>query len=489
MISALVLVLVLTMGGCTVGPDYRAPKTEVPAEWSAPAPVQTGPLDISRWWGVFNDLELDSLIQRAMESNKDLKLAEARIREARAQRGVVASAAYPTVDVAASYSRSRTSEHGLSSTVNPIAGRDLFQFGFDAGWEIDIFGKVRRAVEASDADIQASEEDRRDVLVTLLAEVARNYLEVRGSQLQLSITRENLKAQEQTVQLTRDRFAVGLSSELNIAQAEAQLASTESQVPALENKERESIHQLGVLLGQEPGALLRELSRDAPLPVAPPEVPVGLPSDLLRRRPDIRRAERQLAASTARIGVATADLYPRFSLTSLSGMQAIAPTNLVVPESSFWSIGPTVKWPVFDAGRIRALIQVQDARQEQALVTYEKTVLTALKDTENALTAYSKEQVRRRSLAQAVEANRRAFVIAGELYARGLVDFLNVLESQRSLYVSQELLAQSELNITTDLVALYKALGGGWDTTGRDETMEKWSDGSKRACDSIEKHH
>lgn len=470
--AILSLVMIPALCGCTVGPDYLKPKTEVPAQWSespqTESPQTESPpvlvdMELSRWWSAFNDPQLDSLIGRAVQRNKDLKLAEARIREARAQRGVTAASGYPTVNTSASYTRSRATENGDSPSSNSMGGNDLFQLGFDASWEVDIFGGVRRAVEAADADVAAFEENRRDVLVTLLSEVARIYMEVRGSQLRLSIARETINAQRQTVELTQDRFAAGLNSELNVAQARAQLSITESQVPTLESTERQSIHQLGVLLGLDPGALLEELTVEAPIPAAPPEVPVGLPSDLLRRRPDVRRAERQLAAATARIGGATADLFPKFSLTGNIGQQSVSISDLAVPGSTFWSIGPAVKWPIFDAGRIRANIQVQDARQEQALVTYEKAVLTSLQDVENSLVAYSKEQLSRRSLAMAVEANRRAFDISSELYTKGLVDFLNVLDSQRSLYLSQDQLAQSDQRIVSNLVALFKALGGGWE--------------------------
>ena len=468
------ILMILAFSGCTVGPRYQRPEAGVPAQWIEPVSPEAEPVfvDISRWWSVFNDPELDSLIERAVQANKDLKLAEARVREARGQRGVVAADGYPTVNASAAYARSRSSENATVSSSgrssrSPAEGSDLFQFGFDAGWEIDIFGRVGRAVEAAEADIESFEENRRDVLVTLLSEVARIYLEVRGSQLRLSIARENIEGQRQTVQLTRDRFEAGLSSELNVAQASAQLASTEAEVPVLESAERQGIHQLGVLLGLEPGRLLDELIEKKPLPSVPPEVPTGLPSDLLRRRPDVRRAERQLAAATARIGVATADLFPRFSLTGSIGQQSINVSDLALSGSTFWSIGPTIQWPLFDAGRIRANIRVQDARQEQALVTYEKAVLTSLQDVENALVAYSREQVSRRSLAQAVEANRRAFEIANELYTKGLVDFLNVLVTERALYLSQDLLAQSDQRITTNLVALFKALGGGWDLAAR----------------------
>ncbi len=459
--------LLLTISGCMVGPNYRRPDTSAPAKWNEAADhlTATPPVDLGGWWTTFNDPELDSLVERAVRLNKDLKVAQARVREARAQRGVVAADLYPQVNTSADYSRNRSSEN---TSADGGRGRstgdfDLFLAGFDASWEMDIFGGTRRALEAANADIQASEENLRDVLVSLLAEVARSYLQVRGTQLRLAIANDNINSQRQTLELVTARFQAGLSSELDVAQAKAQLANTEAQVPTLEIQLKQSIYQLGVLLGQEPGSLLQELTKVAPIPGTPPEIPAGLPSDLLRRRPDIRRAERELAAATARIGVATADLFPRFSLTGALGLQSVSLSDFFTSGSRFWAVGPTVRWPIFDAGRIRANIQVQNARQEQALAQYEKVVLSSFADVESSLVAYLREQETRRSFADSVEASRRAVEIANELYTHGLVDFLNVLLNQRALYQSQDQLAQSDQKVATNLVAVYKALGGGWD--------------------------
>lgn len=463
--KAVVCVILLSiLSGCMVGPNYRRPETTAPAKWNeVTESTAAAPLDLGTWWTSFKDPELDSLIERAVLSNKDLKVAQARVREARAQAGVVASDLFPGLNAAAGYSRSRSSENASSGGGGSTSDFNLFQAGFDAAWEIDIFGGTRRAVEAARAEIQASEENLRDLLVSLLAEVARSYLQVRGTQLRLAIARDNIDAQRKSLDLVTGRLQAGLSNELDAAQAKAQLASTEAQVPTLDAQLKQSIYQLGVLLGQEPGLLLEELSRAAPIPGAAPEIPAGLPSDLLRRRPDIRRAERELAAATARIGVATADLFPKFSLTGALGLQSVSLGDFFTSASRFWTIGPSVRWPVFDAGRVRANIQVQNARQEQALAQYEKTVLSSFADVESSLVAYLREQESRRSFADSVEASRRAVEIANELYTQGLVDFLNVLVNQRALYQSQDQLAQSEQKVVTDLVAVYKALGGGWD--------------------------
>lgn len=458
-------VVSLVLAGCMVGPDYTKPAPRVPAQFSelpGDSKVAGEHPDFAGWWQTFQDPVLNALVDRAVQSNTDLKIAQARVREARALRTLVTAEEYPAVDASGAYTRIRSSENASNFSSSPW--KDLFQLGLDASWEVDIFGGTRRSVEAATADLEASQENLRDVVVSLLAEVAVNYLDLRGNQRRITIARDNIEVQRQTLVLTRAKFQAGLSSELEIAQAEAQLSSTESRVPQFESASRRAIHRLGVLLGMEPGALLDELSVAVELPVTPPEIPIGLPSDLLRRRPDVRRAERQLAAATARIGIATADLFPRFILTGSAGWQSYNASDLISPHSQAFSFGPSIRWPIFDAGRIRANIQVQNARQEQALVQYEKTVLTSLEDVENSLVSYSREQVTRGYLSQAVDANQRAVEIANELYTQGLVDFLNVLVTQRNLFQLQEQLSLSEQAVCTNLVALYKSLGGGWET-------------------------
>ena len=331
---------------------------------------------------------LNSLVERAVRSNLDLRLAEARIREARASRVVTASGAWPTLNVSGSYTRNRASENGVAvpgegTVIVPSGGANLdqnfYQSGFDANWEIDVFGGVRRSVEAADATVEATVEDRRDVLVTLLGEVARNYIDLRGFQRQLAVARANLKTQQDTLELTQVRFQAGLASDLDVAQQEAQVNTTASQIPTLESGLKQAAYALDVLLGSQPGALWGELAKEAEIPSLPPEVLVGLPSDLLRRRPDVRRAERQLAAATAQVGAATADLFPKFSLTGIAGLQSVSASDWLTRGSRFWSIGPTISWPVFDAGRIRANIEIRNAQQEQALTQYEKSILSAFR--------------------------------------------------------------------------------------------------------------
>jgi NodT family efflux transporter outer membrane factor (OMF) lipoprotein len=346
---------------------------------------------------------------------------------------------------------------------NPDAPtRNLFQTGLDAVWEIDIFGGVKRSVEAADADVRFAVEDHRDVLVTLVSEVAINYIELRGFQQEIVIARNNLTAQQQTAELTHKRFQGGLVGNLDVANADAQVATTASQIPQLEAAAQQTIFNLSVLLGLEPAALLKELLPTNSIPFAPPQVPIGIPSELLKRRPDIRRAEAAIHSATARIGVATADLYPKFSLTGSVSFQNDQLHGLINSTNRFWTAGPAVDWQIFSAGRVSSNIELQKALQQESMLAYQKTVITALADVENALVAYAKEYERHKKLAEAVAHNRKAVDSATQLYERGLADFLNVLVAQRSLFASEEALVQSTRNLSIDLVSLYKALGGGW---------------------------
>jgi NodT family efflux transporter outer membrane factor (OMF) lipoprotein len=463
--------LILGCLGCSVGPNYHAPKSVMPPAWleGANVGVDSQPAELARWWTEFNDPLLNSLVERAAQSNLDLFVAEARIREARAVLGATGAELWPTLDVQGAYSRIRTSENAFAAgRLAPQGGgnleQNLFRTGFDSSWEIDIFGSTRRRIEAAEAILDASVEEWRSVLVTLLGDVAKNYIDWRGWQRRLTVAQANLRAQQETSRLTKVRFDAGLASEIEVAQAAGQASLMAAQIPPLESALKQTAYRLDVLLGGQPGMLWGELAPQAPIPALPPAAHVGLPTELLRRRPDIRRAERQLAAATAQIDAATADLYPKFSLTGAFGLQSISATDWFSGGSRFWSIGPTISWPIFDAGKIRANIEVRNAQQEQALGLYEKSVLTALGDVESALVNYSNEQSRYRSLLAAAAANRRAVELANELYRQGLVAFLNVLDAERALYATENDLAQSEANMASNLVALYKALGGGWDT-------------------------
>ncbi len=469
--SLAILIPGLLLSACTVGPDYKKPESKLPETWhNQPDAGETAeaPTDLAHWWTTLNDPTLNSLIEKSVAGNHDLRIASARLHEARAQRGVAAADQYPTVNADGSYSRSKSSDNtsGFSSPTG-WSGDDLYQVGFDASWELDIWGRVRRSVEAADADLGAASEDRRDVLIALLAEVARNYVELRSLQERLAIAEANVASQKETYELSKGRTEAGITSGLDVARSEAQLTSTRAQIPALLSQIAASTHRLAVLTGQQPGALETQLSAAAALPAKPAKVPVGLPSDLLRRRPDIRRAERELAAATARIGVAKGDLFPRFSLTGSFGFSANEDENLFQSDSKFWSIGPTMRWPIFDAGRIRNNIEVQNARQEAAVARYEKSILTGLEDVENSLVSYSREQARRKELVDSEAAAKRAVDLATALHSRGLTDFLSVLDAQRALYVIQDSRAVSDRTVLVNLISLYKALGGEWEETAK----------------------
>jgi NodT family efflux transporter outer membrane factor (OMF) lipoprotein len=436
---------------------------QVPAAWTGSASVQPTPADVQElvhWWTTFNDPALTSLVDRAVAFNLDLKLAEARIRQARAARGIAVAGIGPTVNASGAAVRSRSTITTANKTQGIIS--NLYQTGLDSSWELDIFGGTRRKIEAADADLQAAVEDRRDVLVTLTAEVALNYIDLRAFQQRTDIARQNLKAQEHTAELTHKRFEAGFVGRLDVANADAQAATTASLIPLLESSARQAIYSLGILLGREPAALLEELTPAAAIPAAPPEVPAGLPADILRRRPDIRRAEAQIHSATARIGVATADLFPKFALSGSIGYRSNQFSSWVDWVNRFWSLGPSASWQVFASGAVRSNIELQEALQEQTLFAYQQTVLTALQDVENALIASAKEADHLKALTEAVAANRRAVELSTQLYTQGQIDFLNVLNAQRSLFVSEDAQVQSTGNVSTILVALYKALGGGW---------------------------
>lgn len=469
------LAAVTLFAGCEVGPNYQRPAQHMPSTWVAPPTTQASitvqePLQVARWWTTFNDPELDSLVRRAVSSNLDVLMAEQRIRSARAFLGIATAGFFPVVKTNGSYSRSFNAANkrvvatpsGGTRTID-AKGQDLWRGGFDATWEIDIFGGVRRNIEVVSANYEATIEDRRDVLVTLLGELATAYVQLRGYQQQVLIGQENLTAQVRTLEATRDKVNFGTGTKLDVANQEAEVASTRAQLATYQSLVQQQIYLISVLLGEEPAALLPELSQQAQIPVAPPLVPVGLPSELLRRRPDIRRAERQLAATTADIGVATADLFPKFALNGNLSVGGSRYQNLGNWGTRVWSFGPSFSWPLFDTGAIWNNIEQKKAQQSESLLFYRQTVLTALREVEVALTAYAQEQQRRAALAESVAANQRAVAYANQLWNIGTKDFLNVLVAQQSLYSAQNQLVQSNQAVATDLVAIYKALGGGWE--------------------------
>jgi outer membrane protein, multidrug efflux system len=442
-----------------VGPDYQPPHQELPASWRETGIKEDGVIgseELEHWWTLFNDPQLDSLIRRATLANLDLQVATSRIAQARAQYLLVRGTILPTADVSGNYSR-------FGSGGNPH--QDLFQVGFDAGWEIDIFGGIRRAVESAQANFAAEKESCNDVLISLQAEVARNYLELRGSQQRLTTAEKNLAAQQKSFELARERQAIGLGTGLDVAQAETLLEFNKAQLPALKESAGQAGYRLDLLLGQLPGSLADELSRRGDLPFPPPLLPGILPSELLRSRPDIRRAERQLAAATADIGVAVAMLFPQFSLTGMVGLQNSNLGNLLSNSSRFWNVGPSINWSLFNGGRVRAGIDLNRARREEAQFTYEKTVLGALSEVESSLLTWKREAEINRSLAAAAAAAQQALKLASGRYRAGLSGMLDLLLSERALYQAQDQLIVSSQRLNVNLVALYKALGGGWKIT------------------------
>jgi multidrug efflux system outer membrane protein len=476
----LALFAILLLSGCfAVGPDYEAPKMPVPQQWAETTAATGSQPD--KWWKTFNDPVLDRLISDAIASNLDLKLALERVKDARALRSATIAAGLPSLTAKSNISRRFNNSSapaaqtgGTGSAIGGVGvGNQLiniFQMGFDAQWELDFFGGVRRAVEAADATIDVEVENSRDVLVTLLGEVARNYIELRANQRLIAITRENLHAQQETQELTQIRQQTGLASMLEVTQAQAQTATTEAQLPNYETLAKQSIHALSVLLGKEPGALAVRLAQQDVIAIKPSPEGEGtslaitnLPSELLQRRPDIRRAERQLAVANASVGVATAELYPKINLAAFIGLQNTTITDFT-PLGKSWSAASSLSMPIFNWGKLNANIKSKEAQFEQTFLTYQSTVLSAFKEVEDALIAYSKEQERHKALAKAVAANQLAVQLANERYQKGLTAFLDVLTSQTALYQSQSLLITSESQLASHLIALYKSLGGGWQT-------------------------
>jgi len=440
----------------------------VPATWhtrlnEGVTADEVDPKTLSAWWKTLDDTLLSSLVDRAVSGNLDLKKALSRVREARARRGIATADLFPTLNATGSATWSRSSKDTGSGKTS-----ELYSTNFDATWEVDIFGGVRRSIEAAEADVEASQEDLRNVLVSLLAEVALNYVEVRTLQARLAVAEANLKTQTETCELTQWRYEAGLSDELAVQQAKYNLESTRSQIPTIRTNMEEALNRIAILLGEQPGALHKELEKPEPIPVPPLRVAVGIPAELLRRRPDVRYAERQLAAQTARIGVAMADLYPKFTLNGSVGLEALSLNSL---SSGIWTLLgiPRITWTIFKAGAIRKNIEVQSALQEQALIQYEAAVLNALEEVENALVGYAEEQRKKNALREAADAAHKAVDLVLCKYQAGLTDFSNVLEAERSLLSFQEQLAQSDGTITSNLIRLYKALGGGWASMVLDE--------------------
>ncbi len=466
---------VLLLPGCMVGPNYKGPMTQMPAEYGeantdsaiAAASVDaTGPAEI-KWWQQLGDPQLTRLVEKSITANYGVAVAEARLRQARAARQVAQSLLFPQVSIGASVLQFRASE----STIG-LPGLDLedtlFHIGFDASWEVDVFGGLRRGVESAKAFEQAVVAGRRGVVLMVAAETARAYLELRGTQRRLQINQTILQQQRQTLAVTEDRRRNGLASDLEVLRARTEVEATAAEIPPLQEASRQYIHVISTLLGLEPTALSAELEQPEPIPAVPARVAVGVPSDLLRRRPDIQGAERQLAAATAQVGVATAELFPKLVLGASAGLQSRGFDDLfngssTNSSSGYYTAGPSINWTIFDAGRRKSGVQFAEAQVDAAKAVYEDTVLRAFREVESSLVAVDRARARVSDLTRLSATARESADIARRDYERGILDQLTVLDAQRQSNRADLLLAHGEISLVVNVVTLYKALGGGWE--------------------------
>jgi NodT family efflux transporter outer membrane factor (OMF) lipoprotein len=465
------LAALLAAAGCMVGPNYSPPATTMPATYherpttgptTSPAFVATdGPAEI-RWWRRLGDPELSNLAEKSIKANYGVAVAEARLREARAGREMAQSLLYPQVGVGASALGFRGSD-SVISLPGLNSENSLFQVGFDAAWVVDVFGGIRRGVESAKANEQATAAERRGVVLMVAAETARAYLELRGTQRELQIAESTLEEQRQTLSVTEDKHRNGLASDLEVLRAKTEVESTAAQIPPLQAASRQYVHVLSTLLGQEPTALSSELEQPAPIPVVSGQAAVGIPSDLLRRRPDIQAAERQLAAATAGVGVATAQLFPQLVLGGSGGLSSRNFGDLFKGNSDYYVAGPFVNWTVFDGGLRQAGVKVSEAQVDAAKAAYQDTVLGAFREVESSLVAVDRGQEQVSDLKRLSASAREAAAIARRDYERGILDQLTVLDAQRQSNSADMQLAQGQVQLVVNMVTLYKALGGGWE--------------------------
>lgn len=461
-VLAAVLPAVVIYTGCaSVGPDYVRPEIRMPEKWSSKTGADKLPEvdqdSLAAWWVLFKDPVMTSLIERAVKNNLDVKAAAARVKQVRLQRRIAAADLYPGVSATGSGSVA-----GSEDQRGEWNEQETYKTGLDVSWEIDLFGGTRREMEAAMADYQEAEEDLRDVLVSLTAETATAYVQLRIYQKRLENTKENIRLQTEAAELARVKYKTGLAGALDAEQATYNVESTKAQLPAIEKNIAEMKNRLAVLTGGWPGDLNNELSTSSPIPVGDLKFAIGVPADLLRRRPDIRGAERKLAAETARTGAAEAELYPKLTLNGSLGWNAAALSGLISPANLVTVLGAGITWRIFNAGSVRATIEIQSAKQEQALIDYEATLHTAVEEVENALTSIIMEARKQASLKKAFEAAENAAALALQEYQAGLSDFQNVLETQQSLTSFQDKLTESRGQSTLSMIVMYKALGGGW---------------------------
>jgi NodT family efflux transporter outer membrane factor (OMF) lipoprotein len=458
--------------GCTVGPDYQGPEiADAPRRMSLetvdlPGRTVEGKID-STWWKSFRDSELSSLVERLVAQNLDLKTAAERVIQSVAQRQVAASQGLPHIEAPSSATYNRQSPNGTLSLITPAPGAPLeyglFRDGVTSSWQLDLFGRVRRAVEAADAETLAAVENRHGVTLAALAELAQSYMQLRGTQNRLEIAKRNLRLADENVELVNTRFGSGVATTLDLAQARAQQAAIAATLPPLRTREAGLINAIGLLLGDAPRAIETELHRSSVLPRVPRRVPVGLRGTLVRRRPDVRESEARLHEATAQTGVAVANFYPDLTLNGAASVESLHLTNLFSPTSAAFSLGPSISIPIFEGGQLRGALTLRESQQREAAIFFQKTVLQAWKEVDDALTAYREAQHRRADVARSVTENQAALQAARQRYADGAIDFLNVIATQAQLLQSENDLADSDTQIATDLVNLYRALGGGWE--------------------------
>lgn len=452
------ILLLGLVGACTVGPDYQPPQPQLPDHWSEAAPAETQ--DLAQWWRRFNDPELDRLVDQAIAGNLDLKMAVQRIEAAKADRIIQAAGGLPTVTAGASASNARSSE---TLTWPPGNGEyKTYQYGLESSWEIDVFGKTKRAVEAADARIGVTMEDRRAIMVTLLGEVAADYVTLRSAQHRLDIAQHNIATEQRALALSEKAFDAGLGTDMDVARARAAVETSQGQVPQLKVSMARMSHAIAVLLGRFPGELTEELAKPSANGETLPALPAALPSEVVRNRPDIRRAERRIAAATAQVGVATADLFPHFVIPLGLTPMASNLVNLFDPNSLVWSFGLSASQTLYDGGRSDARVKVAQVLTEEDRLAYQQTILSAFREVEDRLIGFSMEGERHASLIAAAADERRAFDRASRLYANGLTDFLKVLDSERALFRAEDSVAESELVQRLEIIGLYRAFGGGW---------------------------
>jgi len=463
--------------GCAVGPDYELPVVGIPKYFgtaSETAATESPPIaaDFVRWWHVLHDRKLTALIERAIACNPDIEIALTRVQEARTQQIVVIGAMLPTVSGSGAIATGTGTDLNKGRIAQSIDAGSNTQglksisriAGFDAGWELDLFGKYQRLLEATRDDAEAQMELRNQVLITVIADVARSYLDIRGLQTRLEIARNDVATAQKTVDVLLTRFDRGLSNELDLTLARRQLANQQARLPELMGLISAAESRLALLLGTYSADIVGDLKGPAKYPHLPERLRAGVPVDLLRRRPDVRAAERDLAAATARIGVATADLFPSVALTAGFGAQGGTKQGTSPPiHGPIWSFGPGAYWPLLDFGRLDALIDIQEQRTYGSYVNYRKTIIVAVEEVDQAIKQYRYDLAQQKSLGIALAASRRAVDLAMERYERGVTDFLNVLDAQRQEYLLEDQNAVAEEITVLQYVAFYKALGGGWE--------------------------